>query len=122
MMKQHSPKYHHGVEQEPLLPEAESFNDLFGSCGAWLWASEGVKTPVQIGNYIHQRDPYKSWKLGPSEKLARAVMDSMIPIENDTISFEIILDDNGRAWVFAHYNLILGQRYVANIDASTIPA
>jgi hypothetical protein len=113
-----SSKYH-GVEQEPLLPEAESFGDLFGSCGPWLWACEGAT--IWIGDYVHQREPHKSWKMGPSEKLARAVMGSMIGIENDTISFEIILDDEGRAWVFAHYSLIIGSRYMANIDASTIP-
>jgi hypothetical protein len=70
---------------------------------------------------VHLRAPFRYWKLGPSEIVARAVMAGMLRIPNDRITFEIIDNGDGRACVFAKYSLIIGDLYLAEIDASTIP-
>ena len=45
----------------------------------------------------------------------------MIRVDYDSISFNIVTWDDGRALVVAQYSQIIGSHYVAIIDASTIP-
>jgi hypothetical protein len=53
--------------------------------------------------------------------LLDCIEEYMIRVDYDSISFQINVWDDGRALVCAHYSQILGSRYLAVIDASTIP-
>jgi len=57
----------------------------------------------------------------PSDFIASFIIESMLMITGDNIWFEIIGYEDGTALVVANYNVILGSRWLAVIDAATIP-
>lgn len=63
-----------------------------------------------------------SLRVIPSDAIKTTVTESMLKLDNDTIYFKIIGYDDGTALVTADYNIILGDRWLAVIDASTIPS
>lgn len=53
--------------------------------------------------------------------ILECIEERMIRVDYDSISFQVTTWDDGRAIVSAHYSQIIGSRYLAIIDASTIP-
>ena len=58
----------------------------------------------------------------PAEDVLKWILENMIQVKYDTISFEIIKFDDGQAAVYAQFGQILGQWLLAVIDSGTIPS
>lgn len=57
----------------------------------------------------------------PNEKIVEAIRAHMLLCDQYVINFHITVRDDGTALVTAKYNMILGSRWFALIDANTIP-
>lgn len=85
----------------------------------------GDRATSKIGPSIHWTDANDVYTYGravPSQEVVDAVRANMLCIKYDSIYFVLHLDDDGTARVYAQYNQIIGNRLLAVVDASTIPA
>jgi hypothetical protein len=83
---------------------------------------------IKIGPYCHGRGPngeFFSLYVRPTDELVAWIKANMLPLSRDTIGFEIVVrrseTDDHEALIIAHNNLIIGNRWLALIDASTLP-
>lgn len=107
------------------FPDVTSFAELFvADANAKPLEIPGRESQT-IGNYftIHETaNPYRSLRVRANEKLAEFIMVHTIHIEHDEFYFEAIVYDDGTALLIVKYNRILGDRWLARVDASTIPS
>jgi hypothetical protein len=113
-----------------LMKGADSFNDVFESVdqGKKIVAVSTAKmgrTTERMGfsNFVSMsRVPGRhSMYATPKREVLQALEGSMIVVAHDEVYFEIVDRGGGNALVVAKHNAIIGSRYVAIIDPSTIP-
>lgn len=89
----------------------------------------GEHTEVPCGDvrvssytYIHGQDYNRprSVEMVPRVQLEEFIAANMLPIEGDAVYFDIV-DWGDEALVSVNYNTILGGRYLAIVESSTIP-
>ena len=119
-----------------LLPEAKRFSDLFeDSFIAWEQNVKVRYNDVRIHGQVvegHMVTPYcvvsgmdehYSLYVKARESLIKAIEDNTIALENDYMYFEIVVyKDGSPALVICKYGKIIGDRWLARIDANTIPS
>lgn len=118
------------------FPEVVSFSDLFVEASAdketgpkavpWEFVdvfTNGKKGHCEIGPYcsLTGATPRHSLYVKPADRLVEFVKESMLPAEGHPIYFEVIVYEDGLALVTANHNHIIGNRWLALIEASTIP-
>lgn len=119
------------------FPEAKALADLFSdvrkpegespivaewpSWEAGTWSDRSGRTKSRLAGYLSVRDPYRWYHVTPRPEVVEYVRENMLHCSNDTITFEAVVWDDGRALVIARYGQIIGSHYLAIIDASTIP-
>lgn len=107
-------------EKQIAFPGLSDFNQLFEVIDepkTWKHGDLSV-----IGSFLHvKRDNYQSMQVKPSKEVLDWIRDHMISVDYDTIVFQIVVHDDSNALVVAHYGQIIGSRYLAYIDAATIP-
>ena len=111
-------------EREIAFPEIKSFDQLFAKIDK---KTDFILNPgnIVISSNVSIRDENKGFRwfdVKPSEYLIWWINEYMLYIEYDNITFEIIVHDPRNALVIARYGQIIGSRYIAYIDAKTIPA
>jgi hypothetical protein len=86
------------------------------------------KETIKIGPYCHGRGPsgeFFSLYVRPTDEVVAYIKAHMLGLARDTIGFEIVVrrseTDDYEALVIAHNNLIIGNRWLALIDATTLP-
>lgn len=113
-----------------LLPECTTFFDLFdswkeykrdGKNNSFNWITNYCSLHGQEGNK-HGVAGYKSITIKPNEMVCKAIEENMLKIDDDAIGFEIIsYADRDYSLVLAHYNLIIGSRWLCYIRTDSIP-
>lgn len=73
-----------------------------------------------IGEYCHVRDG-NSMHVRPTPEVVRSIRRDCVVPDAGPLCFGIVPRDDGTALVYWHYNSILGDRWLAVIDAKTIP-
>lgn len=115
------------------FPDVKRFDQLFTGAGPWAgpskpaprlmrfrgWAGKGWS---EVSGYVHDRDGNSLSVTGVSLELRNYLETTILHVPNDSIYFELIRRDDGTALVTAQYNVIIGSRWLAVIDAATIPA
>jgi hypothetical protein len=87
-----------------------------------------VKISVPIGAYcaVDNRSDvdggYNSLAVRANDQVIEWIKTHMLPLKNDSIYFQIIVRNDGSALVTANNNLIFGSRWIAIIDAASIPS
>jgi hypothetical protein len=79
---------------------------------------------IKIGPYCHGCGPggeFFSLYVRPTDEVLDWIKANMLPLSRDTIGFEIVVRDEHEALIIAHNNLIIGSRWLALIDATTLP-
>jgi len=109
------------------MPETVKFEDLFVPATVTRDRKAGQKYEVTARPGLHKvqgwvqndiTDRYDSFYAMPTEKLVRAVADSMLRIDYDTIYFKAY-DRGDYIEVYGQYNQIIGSRSLFNVDKST---
>jgi len=122
-----------------LLPAVNSFHDLFevavqdksNAPEPVVWSFRdsmtGESGKVEIGPYLQfqhciEGEPYRNslW-VRASPIVIDTIKQHMLPLLRDSITFKVCVYADGTALVVAQNNLILGSRWLAYVDASTVP-
>jgi hypothetical protein len=121
----------HHVDRPIAFPTLHDFRDFFPEMGAAPQTHYREHMPDDgsswgIGSYVWIYDSRKGRRTNnQAQRLPAFVIDyiknNMIRVPYDQIYFEVVVWGDGRALVLARYKQILGQRYLAIIDAATIP-
>jgi len=116
---------HH--DKSYLLPDAVSFDELFTVIGEpqrWPFTPT-IKDTMKISSWIRFRDAahgHPVEQVKPSPEVFNALRANMLDLgSRDEVSFEIIVHDNGWALVLVQHSQIIGSRWIAYIDAATLP-
>lgn len=124
--------------QPVAFPEAKRFSDLFVRATAhkapdapapvpWTftdnWGRRPVQRTIDIGPYCSMRTPegFDALSVEPTQAVVDFIKVAMLPTAHDTIGFEIVFRDDGTALVLARNNQIIASRWLAYIDAATVP-
>ncbi len=99
-----------GKGESPVIEKMPNWTNGKRNCYLTGWLSVSGETER------------RSFHVKPTEAVIACVRDSMLHGEYDRIHFEAVVWDDGRALVLAQYNQIIGSRYLAVIDAASIPA
>lgn len=118
--------------QTLYVPEARTFSDLFTRVERYGkhtiprtpiegidYSKRGRMGRMFVGPYCYIRDGL-SLAVEPTEAVMRVARE-MLMVDGDHLSFEIIRWDDGRALVVLKYGQIIGSRWLAMIDAGSIP-
>lgn len=115
--------------REIINPNAISLTDVFEDIKAYddnnppksrIWETKnGIKIPVGPRCYFKGQGR-KSLGVKCKYWVMEEIKKNMIPIENDSLYFEIISHDNGWSLIVISYNLILGSRWLAYVKTSSI--
>lgn len=104
------------------FPEIKSFSELFSDVSYTKEYAPQVTQPG-ISTYFHVSRVEKGYShffwARPSERLVDWIVVNMM--SSCGVHFEIIIHDDGLALVIAQYDQIIGGRWLAMVDASTIP-
>ena len=115
----HEEKFHMGIGLMPLCPALETWEDCF--CDEVYCPGSGERfRRSKITDFICL-GPGRSLRAKPKPVIIEVIKLTMLSIEYDAISFKLYVGDE-RATVFAEYSKIIGSRYLAEIDATTIPS
>jgi len=116
---------HH--DKSYLLPDAVTFDELFTVIGEpqrWPFTPT-IKDTMKISSWIRFRDAahgHPVEQVKPSPEVFNALRANMLDLgSRDEVSFEIIVHDNGWALVIVEHSQIIGSRWIAYIDAATLP-
>jgi len=111
-----------------LLPNVVDFDELFTITGeSQRWPFNATKKDtMKIGSWLSLRggenNRHQNFEVKPTAQVMRVIRENMIDLgSRDEVYFQIIIHDNGWALVISQYNLIIGNRWVAYIDANTLP-
>lgn len=122
---------------KPLMqPHVESFKDFFPRHSDYKDDGGPNGKTIRVGDGLTGKE--FDWRIGPYCILRRngrcyslhvdladcvlsRVRESMLPIENDTIYFEVVEHNNGWALVVANYNVIIGSHYLGYVRTDTVP-
>ena len=118
-----------------LLPQYTKFNELFD---AWESKNSTRTLLPQVWDEVNYKNEAYTVPIGPnfrisgnntpftyghvrcSDEVADIIKSNMLPIERDTITFELIFRDDG-VLVKACNGLILASRYLALIEPDSVP-
>ena len=109
--------------REINFPEAQKFSDLFARIDSRI-EDHNPAGLIKISSYCAlsgQDFDYSSIEVEPAKQLIDWVVEHMLYIEHDDITFSIVRHDEKNALVLAKYGQIIGSSYLAYIDTSTIP-
>ena len=102
------------------FPAIESFSELFPELTLEKqehpFQGSAVTNWIQIrdrGAYRHKRAVLPQW-------LIDWCQENMLPVNYDSIYFTVTIRDDG-ALICAQYNQIIGSRWLALVDADTVP-
>ena len=95
------------------------------------WVNYGVNPPIKhkaeksrITGFMSFRVIGGGWKdsiyVKPSDSVVEFIKNNMLAIQNDSISFRVVIFPNGDADIYADYNLILGSWYIARVSAKEL--
>ena len=101
------------------FPDMTDFSELFGNQEPkqnYEFAEKSV-----ISNWLLFSDHHSEYRQ-PTDKTLQYVRANMLPVDYDSIYFEVINREDGTSLVTAKYNQILGSRWLAFVDTETIPA
>ncbi len=71
---------------------------------------------------VRRPDAWQFLQVKPRDGMVEWIEKNMLLLDCDTISFEVVVRDDGTALLLAHYSQIIGSRWLALVDASTLPA
>lgn len=119
-----------------LMPDARSFGDVLEYVRDWDHSTmshyKGEPGPGHIedlefeGNRITafcsvRMDGRHSMAVRPTPALLAALSGQLLPID-DSLAFEVIHHEtNNRCLILISHNQIIGSRYLAYVDPSTVP-
>jgi len=126
--------------REFLLPEAERLEDIFTRLGKDIeeqvlgsFCGESYRDPVTSRSRVDRCQISNSvWAFrtrlnghfrcgGVQDGVLQKIRESMLPVDNDRLYFEIVeWEKDGLALVIVKHNQILGQRYLALVDAASL--
>lgn len=123
-----------GYLAKPLaFPEIRSFHELFEAAEPWDKNSEKRMGLIPASSSSHGRrretlyiGPYltlgggRSMAVRPTQMVIDWIKNNMLTMD-DRLFFEIVDRGEGDALVIVSHNKIIGSRWLAMIDASTIP-
>lgn len=64
---------------------------------------------------------YRSFHVRPKQEVIEYVRNNMIPVYYDHIYFQVVVRNDNTALITASYNQIIGSRWLALVDADTVP-
>jgi hypothetical protein len=114
---------------KPLaFPDVHDFHQLFTHVGPWSYSAKEQPPGVHSGGNVigpfltvSGRDTdRRSYAVKPSAAVV-SWLGSNLVVKGDRIYFEVIVRSPSSALVVAKHNKILGDRWLALIDPSTIP-
>jgi hypothetical protein len=119
-------------EDKPLkklfFPKVKDFSELFEASPdaapeVWRFEPKRKDGYSTIGNYMTIRAPegHRSLRVSARPVLRAWIKENMIGIDNDTFHFEAVVHDDGKTLLIVSYGLILGNRWLARVDSSTVP-
>lgn len=123
------------------FPDVTTFGELFpaakprvGECPVLLtlpsweagtWSDRAGTTKCYVTSYMAVDDVgcigYRSMQVEAAPAVLDEIKSNMLHGSGDTIHFRVVVWDDGKALVMAEYSQIVGSRYLAIIDAATIP-
>lgn len=124
---------------KPLVfPEAKSFDDIFESFEEYD-PSPGVMSPI-VASFpcepvMGKAEPplvvsshcsvdggksYRCLRVQPKSEVLGWIADNMLRI-GDQLSFKVVKRDDGTALIVVTHSCIIGSRWLALVDASTVP-
>lgn len=114
-------------QSKPIhFPAATTLSDLFESFEIRP-AAESSKTVfigddwlLDHGGSIRGVGGFRCFHATPKQEIVEWVKSNMLRVEYDTIYFEITIRSDGTALICAKYNQIIGDRYLAVIDADYV--
>ena len=123
--------------KELAFPEAKSLSDLFESTEVRkpsessekikIWKGEDPHDPqaeTYLTSYCQVRRAnggFDFLHVKPRERVVEYIDNNLIKVAYDSIHFEIVVYDDGTALVLVKYSQIIGSRWLAMVDASTVP-
>jgi hypothetical protein len=125
-------RYGRSYTAKPLaFPSVKSFGELFTHAQRWSSAdlnargtrlARGGREANTVSGYLtlSGQGRRESMKVTPSAKVLSYLSENMLALK-DSLYFEVHLRDDG-ALVVAKHNKIIGDRWLAMIDSSTIPS
>jgi len=117
-----------------LLPDAANIDDIFTSLGKDIeeqvlgsFCGEEHSLGVdrcQISNSVWAFRTRLNGHFrcgGVQEGVLQKIRENMLPVDNDRLYFEIVeWENSGLALILVKHNQILGQRYIALVDAASL--
>lgn len=114
------------------FPGVRRFEELFPTSSPWVSPAgrdpggvpmtPGKRGSASIGEYLSIRPAYHGLRVKPSEDVVAYIRAHMLDSEWDTFHFQAVIHDNGHALVIVSHGQIIGSRWLAYIDADTLPA
>jgi len=110
------------------FPETTKLSELFDSFTLRTATEhlQSVRTDgghtVSKGGHISGRDGLKCFHAEPTDAVLDYISNSMLNLDRDSLYFEVVIRNDGRALVVVKHNNIIGSRWLALLDASELPA
>jgi hypothetical protein len=107
--------------------EATSFADIFETAVPYVKGSANDQRRSIKGKTVSSYctvsggEQYRSFSVKPQQRVMDYIGENMLDIAYDSIYFTVTIRDDGSALLAAQYNQIIGSRWLAIVDASTIP-
>ncbi len=78
--------------------------------------------PLQLSSFcaISGRPEYQCLRVKPKQEVIDWIRDNMLRI-NDHLSFKVVIREDGEALVVVSHSCIIGSRWLALIDSTTVP-
>lgn len=117
------------VYKELMFPKVKDFGELFEASPdaapeVWRFAPDRETGYSTIGNYMAIRSPegHRSLRVSARPDLRSWIKSHMLGIDFDTFHFEAVVHDDGKTLLIVSYGLIIGSRWLARVDSSTVPS
>ena len=101
------------------FPKVETFAELFGNIEPKQDRDFADKSV--ISNWLHYSPKFKSEYREPLPMTLKYVRENMLPVDYDSIYFQLVDRGDNETLVTAQYNQILGNRWLAMIQTDSIP-
>ena len=85
------------------------------------WGGKRERTYLTGFLIVSGQLPYRSLHVRPAPVVLDYFRDHVLHCDRDRMYFEVVGWDDGRALVVLQHNAIIGNHYLAVIDAATIP-
>jgi len=114
----------------------KSFSDLFPKTSEWEHGKLNPETIAEmpgwdsregytcaLSNYcaINGVGGYHGILVTPSDEVVQYFRDHVLHVPCDTLSFKVVVRDNGTALIIMNHSQIIGSHWLALVDADTIP-